>query len=444
MTTTEHTPEIHLEGVIPPGLDAAHDKTDSKHETSRPIALAQQRIPTAFLDEEAGVRQGKSQHAHEDLTESALWRRALAVAAGQWFMLGFLIVVLIAYWAPDVARHGGYLASQWTFAYGGLAIIFLIAGFTMPTDILISNLRSWKAHLYAQGMSFIITPLIGLAIVEIILAAKPSPDRVPQNILAGIIIMVCTPTTVASNITFTRLSRGNDATCLAEVVIGNLAGILISPALVQLLLRPSLGLDVGRPTQSISTIYRKLFEHFGPTLYAALFVGQCIRNLAGSERADRTSRKFFLPKVATVMLLLFLWTSFSDSFASKAYQKLPASAILLVVFLNLALYPLFTLIAYLLCRMPGAPRNAFWLTRGQTTAVCFCGPPKSITVGLVLITTQYSNFSPLDQAILTIPLSLYQGMQVFLAQAFVYGFKRWNALPEVPELANRALAEKRR
>lgn len=340
----------------------------------------------------------------------------------QWFMIAFGLVILVSYLVPNVAKRSGYLAAEYSISYGALAVIFLVAGLTMPTRIFIANLANWRVHLITQSMCFIITPLIGLAIVECVIAS--GTQRIPSLVLTGIIVMVCTPTTVASNITFTRASGGDDATALAEVTIGNLFGIFISPALIQLFLRRSLGLGEGAPTQPVRVIYKQLIEHFGLALYLPLFIGQIVRNLWTKE-TERLSKLMRLPKWASICLLLLVWETFSDAFASHAFEALSTSSVLFIVFLNLGLYPLFTLLCFLICRPP-SDYLSYRIPKGQTTAVCFCGPPKSITTGLVLIYSQYSNFSTLDQAIISIPLSLYQGMQIFLAQLFVIVFTRWN------------------
>lgn len=338
----------------------------------------------------------------------------------QWFSIALGVVILIAYLVPNLGKKNGYLAAEYSISYGALGVIFLVAGLTMPTHQLFLNLRNWKAHVITQSVCFIVTPLIGLAIVECIIAG--GNQKIPPLVLTGIIIMLCSPTIVASNITFTRASNGDDATALVEVTIGNLFGIFISPALIQLFLRPSLGLGVGAPTKPVGEIYKALIEHFGIALYAPLIIGQVVRDLWPKE-VDRISKAVRLPKWASICLLLLIFETFSDAFASGAFEALHTSSIILIVFLNFGLYPFFTCLCFILCRLP---IKTFRLPQGQTTAVCFCGPPKSITTGVVLLSTQYSNFSALDQAIISIPLSLYQGMQVFLAQGFVHVFRKWN------------------
>ncbi len=256
--------------------------------------------------------------------------------------------------------------------------------------------------------------------------------------MAGIVIMVCTPTTVASNITFTRLSGGNDATALIEVTIANLLGIFISPALIQGLVRPSMGLGIGSPTKGVGPIYVALVKHFGLALYLPLFLGQVIRAI-DTERIDRVAAMMRLKKWNTFCLLALTWETFSDAFASGAFKLLANKDIVLLVFLNLGMYPLFTALCFMACRTPlpslsfSRGWNGLGKTRGirvdakKTVAVCFCGPPKSITVGIVLLFVQYSDFNDRDRAILSIPLALYQGMQIAIAQCFVPVFRWWLA-----------------
>lgn len=401
-----------------------------EREKSSPVAQLQPELPVSGSELPNPRAQVPKESSNADKSQKfgrpLLIRSFLLLANvlwSQWFLIGVGVVILVAYLAPNVARRGGYLAAQYTFSYVALGVIFLISGLTMPTKILYANLRNWKVHFITQSMCFIITPLFGLAIVECILASHQT--SISPIVLAGIMIMLCSPTTVASNITFTRLSGGDDASALIEVTIGNLLGIFVTPGLIQLYLRPSLGLGIGAPTQGVGIIYKNLIEHFGLALYMPLFVGQLLQNVFPKQVAY-LSKMLRLPKWASVCLLLLIWMTFSDAFASHAFETFTPSSIILVVLLCVALYPLFTLISFLICRPVLKIPGYSGLSKAKTTAVCFCGPPKSITVGVVLIYVQYSNFSTLDQAILTIPLSLYQGFQVVLAQAFVLVFKRWN------------------
>lgn len=357
------------------------------------VALPDSKDDHMGLKDVNKIRKTDARKEHAD----SFGKTALMFFWHQWFIVLFAVTILVSYLAPNVARRGGYLATQYTFSYGALVVIFFVAGLTMPTKVLWNNLGQWKVHVITQSMCFIIIPLIGVAIVEIINASKD--NSIVPLIKAGIIVMLCTPTTVASNITFTRTAGGDDAAALIEVTIGNLLGIFITPALIQLFLRPSLGFVIGRPTQGPGLIYKELIKHFGLALYLPLFVGQVLRNIWPAQ-ADQWSQKLRLPKWASVCLLLLLWETFSDAFHSRAFSTVPAQSIILVVFLNLGLYPFFTLLCFLICR---PPFTTLRISKGQTTAVCFCGPPKSITVGIVLIYVQYSNFSTLDQAVISIP-----------------------------------------
>ncbi|ORY74128.1 putative sodium bile acid cotransporter [Protomyces lactucae-debilis] len=347
-----------------------------------------------------------------------LWRR---IWDDSWFLCGFALVIVVGHLAPNVARRGGVLRTEYTFSYGALALIFLISGLTMPTALLFANLKRIRLHVITQSMSFLIAPAIALAIVQCIRASGTT--QIPTLVLAGFMIMICTPTTVASNVTFTRASGGDDAAALIEVTIGNLFGIFISPALVQLFLRDSLGLGIAKPKGDVTQLYLELIKHFGLALYLPLVVGQVIQNIYPGP-VKKVSNALRLTKWASVCLLLLCWMSFSDAFYHGAFKALPAASLITIVFVNLGLYPFLTLICFLACRPPYLRK--WHLDRRATTAVCFCGPPKSITVGIVLLQVQFAGFSPIEQAIFTIPLSLYQGQQLALAQVFVLAFRRWN------------------
>ena len=348
--------------------------------------------------------------------------KTLRFILSQWFLLGYVIVIIISRVAPDVARNGGYLASQYTFSYGALALIFVITGLTMETRQLYRSVFMWRVHIISQGISFVLFPLVVLAIVQCVIASKTT--KISEVVLAGIMIMACTPTTIASNVVFTRQAGGDTEAAVIEVLIGNLFGIFVSPALVQLFLRPSLGLGSSLPSASATEIYKQLIKHFGLALYLPLFVGQVIRNL-DVELVKKIAMKLHLAKWSSVCLLLLLWATFSDAFASGAFEMLTTQSIIFIVFLNFTLYPFFTAMTFFLCRSlsskDASTSKRNFLTQGQVIAISFCGPQKSVPVGLVLINLQYTA----SAAVLSIPLAIYQAFQIFLAQGFVVAFQHW-------------------
>lgn len=123
---------------------------------------------------------------------------------------------------------------------------------------------------------------------------------------------------------------------------------------------------------------------------------------------------------------------------------MPKSSILFIVFMNIGLYMLFTLICFVLARPPhdlvkkaiasrlatlSIPRSLRHfitprqMTKEQAVAVCFCGAAKTTGVGIPLVAAMWASQDEMTRAYLQIPVLLYTMEQVFVAQGLVYVFK---------------------
>lgn len=135
-------------------------------------------------------------------------------------------------------------------------------------------------------------------------------------------------------------------------------------------------------------------------------------------------------------LLILYRTTFSGAFGTGALFSLSTSSILFNVFINVALYIIFTLICFFTARPPkpliDTPRLNKYLpkplqpkqmSREQTIAVCFCGAAKTTSLGIPLVSAMWARSDDLMRAYIQIPVLLYTIEQVFMAQILVYFFK---------------------
>jgi solute carrier family 10 (sodium/bile acid cotransporter), member 7 len=133
-----------------------------------------------------------------------------------------------------------------------------------------------------------------------------------------------------------------------------------------------------------------------------------------------------------VCLLLVIWATFSSCFYYHALEHISHESVILVCFLNVGLYLLFTSISLLLARPPVHPSSP-WLQRifhrfskRDTIAICFCAPAKSVSVGAPLIGVMWSvGFSNSVQSLVMVPIVLYQAEQILCGQVAVMIFRRW-------------------
>lgn len=283
---------------------------------------------------------------------------------------------------------------------------------------------STKKHRLIEflGISFLITPSIAFGFASAIRVAH-NPN-ISEWILVGMIITGCTPTTVSSNVVMTRTAKGNESLSLIEVSVGNVLGAFISPALAQMFLSKHSGFAFGNPTadMSLTALYRKVMKQLGLSLFVPLFVGQVIQYLFPNQ-TKWVLTKFKLAKVGSFCLLLLIWSSFSNSFAAGAFEEVSHQSIIMICFLNVGLYLLFTVICFLLARCPFLPKK-FHFSRPDTVAICLCGAAKTVALGVPLINAQY--YGNADKiGLVSIALVLYQGEQILVAQLLVPVLKKW-------------------
>ena len=112
--------------------------------------------------------------------------------------------------------------------YGALAVIFLITGLTLSTQVLYSQFKHYHLHLFTQLFSLVLFPTVVFIVLSIIQAAHD--QTVDKYILVGLMVLGVLPTTVASNITMTRGANGNVEAATAEVVIGQFSSAQNSPS----------------------------------------------------------------------------------------------------------------------------------------------------------------------------------------------------------------------
>lgn len=128
-----------------------------------------------------------------------------------------------------------------------------------------------------------------------------------------------------------------------------------------------------------------------------------------------------LNKLGSFCLLAIIWQTYDGAFESGAFSTIKASNKLFIVFISIALYPLYLAICFL--------TSTLWLSKSDTIAVAYCVPAKTPAMGVPLITTMYVGLSMMEESKIQIPLVIYQGFQIAFGSVLTVAFRKW-ILPE--------------
>jgi solute carrier family 10 (sodium/bile acid cotransporter), member 7 len=224
----------------------------------------------------------------------------------QWLLIGIGIVCLLAFFFPNVAKHGGVIRSEYSILYGAVAIIFLISGLSIQRQKLIQHALNWRLHILVQVTSFLVFPALITAMVHAIIAVDPN-GTIDRAVLAGFILTACIPTTIASNVVMTRAAGGDEAAALVEVVVANILGPFVTAGWTVTLMPTTSEFKPWREGGGdLTDMYKNVFKQLGLSALLPLIVGHFIR-WVWPERTTQVLRKLYIGKISTVCLLLLVW-----------------------------------------------------------------------------------------------------------------------------------------
>jgi sodium/bile acid cotransporter 7 len=316
------------------------------------------------------------------------------------FVLALLSTVALASVLP---AHGQGAEIMGYAANIAIAFLFFLYGLRLAPRAALEGLAQWRLHLAVMASTFVVFPLLGLALGLL-------PDTVlPPSLYAGILFLCVLPSTVQSSIAFTSIAGGNVAAAVCSASASNLLGIVLTPALVALLMH---GAGTGISLGVLGDIASQLFLPFA--------AGQLLRPKLGAW-AQR--HRWLLGKMDRVSILMVVYVAFSEGVTSGIWHRLGTEQLAVLLVICVALLGAVLGLTVLAARLLG-------FSRADEIVLVFCGSKKSLASGLPMASVIFAGS---QVGLIVLPLMLFHQIQLmvcaWLARRYADGNPELAALP---------------
>ena len=320
------------------------------------------------------------------------WKRLRERIRIDTFLLLILLTVGIAALLPARGAVATGVGHATTVAIG---LLFFLYGARLSTREAIEGLRHWRLHGTVVLATFVLFPLLGLAIQLI-------PSAVlPTELKLGVLFLCCLPSTVQSSIAFTSIARGNVPAAVCSASASSLIGIALTPLLVGLLIHANA--DSPAPLGAIEGIVLQLFVPFVAGQIARRWIGAFIeRHRALIGLVDRGS------------ILLVVYTAFSAAVVAGLWQQVSLRTLVLLLVLCSVLLAIALFATSQLGKRLG-------FSREDRITILFCGSKKSLASGVPMANVLFAGSAV---GAIVLPLMLFHQVQLMVCAVLAQRYAR--------------------
>ena len=299
------------------------------------------------------------------------------------FFFCLIAAVVLAYNFPGWGSENSLLPLS-DIANYGVSIIFFFYGLKLSPEKMKEGILNWRLHVLIQSATFIIFP------VFILLIHYFFATNVDQLIWLGIFYVAALPSTVSSSVVMVSIAGGNIPAAIFNASISSILGVFITPIWITLLMGNEYAqMDTSR------VIIKLCIQVIVPVIVGLLFH----RWFGFLTDRYKTLLKLF----DQAIILLIVFTSFCESFASNMFANHSVKQVLLLSLGMLSLFLFIFGVTYGLSFL-------FKLNREDRIAVLFCGSKKSLVQGAVMGRVLFPD--PVLLGIVLLPLMLYHALQL--------------------------------
>ncbi|RFO97627.1 bile acid:sodium symporter [Rhodoferax lacus] len=300
-----------------------------------------------------------------------------------WFMKGMVLVVALAFVWPGPGAQGGFLHPD-VLNKVGIALVFFLNGLGLPLAALREGVSRWRVHLLVQLSTFLLFPLLGLALIKV------SDGWMAPDLQLGFFYLCALPSTVSSSVALTAAARGNVPVALFNATLSSLIGVVLTPLWMAWAMgHEGTAFEVGPVVVNLLV-----------WVVLPLVAGQAARPWLQHWAARHKPR---LQIVDRVTILMLVYTSFSDSVQQGIWHSYGWTVLLQTVLLGSALFFVVLGLTNLVSRRMGLPDE-------DRIAAVLCGSKKTLASGVPMAHLIFGANPALG--LILIPIMIYHPLQL--------------------------------
>ena len=267
-----------------------------------------------------------------------------------------------------------------------IALLFFLHGARLSRAAVVAGLGHWRLHLLVLGCTFVLFPLLGLALKPLF-SAMLTPD-----LALGMLFLCALPATVQSAIAFTAMARGNVAAAVCSASASSLIGVFVTPLLVSLLIVAG-GVSTGSAWDAVGRIMLQLMLPF--------IAGQLLQPWVGDTVIRHAAKLKFVDQGS---ILLVVYTAFSAAVVEGLWRQVPPAVLIGLV------AACCLLLALALALTTWGSR---WLgfSKEDEVTIVFCGSKKSLASGVPMAKVLFAAHTV---GVMLLPLMLFHQIQLMV------------------------------
>lgn len=300
------------------------------------------------------------------------------------FIVGLILMIVLAYWFPQVGIGATPINLELIIDIG-IAFIFFFYGLKLSPEKFRIGLRNWKLHLLIQAITFLIFPLLILPFYLIFSGGSY------ELLWLAVFFMAVLPSTISSSVVMVSIARGNVPGAIFNASISGIIGIFVTP------LWMSLFLGANSETFAFADILFELLLQILLPVVLGLLLNRFLASLI--ER--------FIKQVSAfdkIIILLIVYKSFSKSFEAGFLDDIGMQPLM-------ALSACVILLFFLIMFLSKLSAEYLGFSREDTITTVFCGTKKSLVHGSVMHNVLFSQMAA--GGIILLPIMIYHAFQLF-------------------------------